>query len=98
MHPAEEQVVSFIKEHKLIPPGSKLLVGFSGGPDSLFLLHFLIKFERLLNIRISAAHVNHNLRGRESLRDEIFCSKFCKQNEIPVSVSSVDVKSYAQKK
>ena len=40
MHPAEEQVVSFIKEHKLIPPGSKLLVGFSGGPDSLFLLHF----------------------------------------------------------
>lgn len=97
MHPAEEQVVSFIKEHKLIPPGSKLLVGFSGGPDSLFLLHFLIKFERLLNIRISAAHVNHNLRGRESLRDEIFCSDFCKQNEIPVSVSSVDVKSYAQK-
>jgi len=98
MHPLEEKVISFIKENKLIPPGSKIVVGFSGGPDSLFLLRFLNKYKQLFKISLICAHVNHNLRGKNSDADEKFCRTPCLQFGIELCVESVNVKSLAKTK
>lgn len=96
MHPPEEKVISFIKENKLILPGSKVVVGFSGGPDSLFLLHFLNKYKGLFKISLVGAHVNHNLRGKDSDLDEAFCVKICSKLGIKLRTVSASVSSFAK--
>ena len=66
-----ESVASFLKDYGL--ENKILCVGFSGGYDSMCLLHILHSF----GCNIVAAHLNHNWRGGESMRDEENCRKFC---------------------
>ena len=93
----EQKVISFIKKNNLISNAKNLLIGLSGGADSVFALHFFNKFSKKYNIEIAAIHVNHNLRGKESENDEIFCRKFCKELGVKLYNSSVDVSSFAKK-
>ena len=68
----------------------------SGGADSVCLLDCLIKWQKPFRLQISAVHVQHNLRGAESQRDEDFCRTLCEAWKIPLHVISVDVKAYAE--
>lgn len=69
--------------------GEKTLVGFSGGADSVCLLHILC---RLLGAeRIAAIHINHMLRGADADADEAFCRDFCAARSIPFLARRVDV-------
>ncbi len=74
-----------------------MLVAFSGGADSLCLLHFLNENKNLFKIKISAAYVEHNLRGAESKADGDFCERFCKEKGIEFYKENIDVKSFAKK-
>ena len=67
-----ETVKSFLKKYSL--ENQTLIVGFSGGYDSLCLLDIINK----LGSHVIAVHLNHNWRGEESLRDEEFCRNFCR--------------------
>ena len=73
------------------------VVGVSGGSDSVALLHFLctLRVNFGLTFDITAAHVNHMLRGSESDRDESFVRNFCKENSVPLKVLKIDVASEA---
>ena len=62
----------------LLPKSNKIIVGVSGGIDSMVLSDLLIKTK----INFSIAHVNYNLRGKDSLEDELFIKKYCKKNLI----------------
>ena len=93
----EQKTLKFIDENHLIAKGDKILVAFSGGADSVFLLYFLIKYKKRLGIRLSAFHMNHQLRGKSSELDEKFCIEFCSKNKIEFHSVSKDVKSFAQK-
>ncbi len=84
----------FIEENKLFSKDDKVTVAFSGGADSVALLKILLS----LGYKVSALHVNHNLRGEESERDEAFCRDLCKKLGVSLSVVSVDVKAYAKDK
>src|SRR5271155_2932539 len=57
--------------------GSSLLVGLSGGADSVALISALIELRERLGLKISAAHLNHRIRGAESDRDEEFVRAMC---------------------
>jgi tRNA(Ile)-lysidine synthase len=63
-----------IEKNQLIKPGDTLIVGLSGGPDSLFLLHFLASIRTELNLTIIAAHLDHGWRA-ESAKDAQFCQE-----------------------
>ncbi|MFC2044622.1 ATP-binding protein, partial [Chloroflexota bacterium] len=65
----EQKVLGFIQKHHLISPGQQLLVAVSGGPDSVCLLHILIKLQDKLKANLHIAHLNHQLRGSESEAD-----------------------------
>ena len=65
----EQRVLQFIQENRLIETNEPLLVAVSGGPDSVCLLHILIKLKDRLSIRLHLAHLNHQLRGTESDAD-----------------------------
>jgi tRNA(Ile)-lysidine synthase len=69
----DQKVLKFITDKNLIQENDRILIGLSGGPDSVFLLHFLNKYSRKLKIEIGTVHINHLLRGREADRDEQFC-------------------------
>jgi tRNA(Ile)-lysidine synthase len=76
----------------------KILVGFSGGKDSTFLLYALFLLKERLNLSLFAAHINHQIRGEEAERDEKFCREFCGKLKIPLFVKRFDVKRYARRK
>ena len=75
----EQKVLRFINHYKLISTGDRILVAFSGGPDSVFALSFLNTFRLKYKISLSAVHFNHGLRGKESDEDERFAKEFCRQ-------------------
>jgi len=91
----EQDVFKFIKRNDLFSGGRKLLIGLSGGADSVFALHFFIKYSKKYKIDITAVHINHNLRGDESYRDFKFSERICAELNIEFHSASVDVKSYA---
>ena len=67
---------------------SGVVVGLSGGADSVFLLCFLLEYRRRNNLDFSiiASHINHGIRGDEADRDESFCVKICTSLGIEIIV------------
>lgn len=80
----------------LIEYGDKILVGFSGGADSVCLLHYLYTNREKLGIEVMAAHINHGLRGNSADNDERFCKDFCEKRGIAFFSQRVDVKAVAK--
>ena len=72
--------------------GKKLLAAFSGGKDSLALLHYLYVHKSLMGWDVAACHVNHNLRGEQSIHDAGFCREWCFVHGILYDEVVVDVK------
>ncbi len=90
----EQRVLRFIQEHHLVSGGDKLLVAVSGGPDSVCLLHILVKLQRELEAKLQVAHLNHQLRGVESKADADYVSDLARQWGIPATIEGRDVKGY----
>ncbi len=97
MERIEQKFLKFIDEQSLIIRNEKILVGFSGGPDSIFLLHLLTKFKKKLQIEVCALHVNHLLRGNEAADDEKFCKNYCERNKIKFDSVRKRVKSFSER-
>ncbi len=97
MKATEQKVIRFIKENNLISEGDRVLIALSGGPDSVFLLHFFNKFKSKYKIVLGAVHINHLLRGNDSDRDEIFCKAICNELDIPIYTVKANVKLYAKR-
>jgi len=97
MKSTEQKVLRFIIENELLLSGEKVLIALSGGPDSVFLLHFLNKYKKKFKIEIGAAHINHLLRGKNSKRDELFCKTICDELSIPFYFHRLDVNIYSKK-
>jgi len=93
----EQKVLKFIDDNLLINKGDKILVALSGGADSVFLFFFLMKFSKRLKIDLSAFHLNHQLRGKDADKDEMFCIKICNENNIKIFSLRKDVRTYAAK-
>ena len=90
-----KEIESFITDHEMIKENDKVLIAFSGGPDSVFLFHALNSIKERYNLEISVIYINHNLR--DDVRNDIeFIDNFTKQNNIQSYIESVDVKSYAK--
>lgn len=70
-----ERVLAFLRAQG-VQAGAKMIVGLSGGADSVCLLHVLQSLDAL-PLALTAVHVNHGLRGEEAARDERFCRQFC---------------------
>ena len=74
----------FITEQELVQPGEEVVCAVSGGADSVALLFALYLLKEKLQIRLSAAHFNHHLRGAESDQDQAFVEEFCSRYDIPL--------------
>jgi tRNA(Ile)-lysidine synthase len=91
-----QDVDHFIYKHHLINRGDTILVGVSGGPDSIALLHYLGNVALSFQLKLVAAHVDHGLRGKESAEDLLFVKHYCHQEGITFEASTVDVNHYKE--
>src|SRR3990167_5169813 len=67
-------IETYSNKHNLLPKGSTIILGLSGGPDSIFLLHALIRLQEKWNLRLIAAHLDHEWR-QDSYKDAKFCQE-----------------------
>lgn len=92
----KDKFLNNIKNYNLIIKGDSILVGYSGGMDSSFLLSLLMEIKEEYELQISAAHLNHLVRGDEALRDENFCKDQCKSYGIPFYSERKDMDGLAE--
>lgn len=88
------KIMKFIEQHALLVKGDRVLVGVSGGPDSLALLNFLYDKKNQLKIELAAMTVEHGLRGEASQADALYVKKWCQARDIACSVEHVDLAAY----
>ncbi len=92
---AELTVRKTIKEHSLIEKGDRVVLGLSGGPDSLCLLYILAELRERLGFELEAFHLNHLMRGEDAEADVRFLEETCAGLDVPLSVKRVDVEAVA---
>ena len=91
----ELRAKEFVEKEHMLKKGDFVVAAVSGGCDSTALLHILCALSTELDLHIMCAHVNHNLRGKESDGDESFVLKMCKNLGVPCRVLSAPVAEYA---
>lgn len=84
-----------IKKYGMLDGKKGVLVGASGGADSMALMHFLCSKREQFGIKVCAAHINHGIRGKEAERDESYVREWCEKNSVELFVLHADVKSRA---
>ena len=83
-----DRVRTTIRERHLFSPGDIVIVGVSGGPDSLALLHVLRALREELSITLHVAHLNHQLRGEESDADAEFVAHLAREWNLPATIEA----------
>lgn len=93
----EYVVDRFIETHQLLKERSTVVLGVSGGPDSMALLHYFLQKRAKWQLRIVVAHVNHMLRGKQSKEDYMYVEQFCRNHNILFEGAHIDVNAYKRK-
>ncbi|GAB3054695.1 tRNA lysidine(34) synthetase TilS [Virgibacillus ainsalahensis] len=94
----KHSVTEFIKRHQLLTENATVLVGVSGGPDSMALLHYLVSIRDLLQLKLVAVSVDHQLRKEESKADLKFVKRMCDRWDVQFIGASLDVPAYKKNK
>ena len=92
----KQLVLDTIEKNHLINNGDSIVVGISGGYDSVCLLHILFSLSFELNLKLYPVHINHMLRGDEALRDENFVKGFCASIGLDLHVEKIDIAKKAR--
>lgn len=91
-----KKVYDQIINNNMISANDKVLVALSGGADSVFMLNILKIFSQDLRFEISAAHVNHSIRGKDAEHDQFFCETLCQNLSIPFHTITLNIPSIAK--
>jgi len=92
-----QKIKRFIDDNKLVNKGDKILVGLSGGPDSVFLTLALLRLAGLYGARIYACHIDHGYR-KTSYRDAEFVKSFCSKHGLPLAAEKIKIKKFSEEK
>ncbi len=91
------RVRAFLQAQQLFAPQSRVLVAVSGGPDSLCLLHVLVRLQAQGGPRIHVAHLDHGFRGPQSAAEAAEVARICAEWGVPISVGRVDGPALARR-
>ena len=90
------EILNINKKYNLIENNDIIVVGFSGGPDSVFLVEMLKKLKNFINFKIYLVHINHLLRGKDADSDENFSFEYAKKNNLEIFTKRIPVKEIAK--
>jgi len=92
----KSKVIETIKKYNLIESGDKIVLGVSGGPDSISMLNILNEIKEEYKFEIYVAHINHMIR-EEAEDDEKYVQQYCKEKGIEFFAKRIDVQQIASK-
>lgn len=90
-----DRVVSTVDKHALLARGQSVLIGLSGGPDSVCLASILSKLRPSLDLNLNAMYIDHGLRPLETPKEAEFCAGLCEKLDMGFSTSNIGVREYA---
>jgi len=93
---SKEKLSKTVQDYRMLSKGDGLLVGVSGGPDSVALLHLLMELRDGYSLQLYVVHLNHMLRGDESDKDAEYVEKLAEKLKLPVFVGKKDVGKFAK--
>ncbi len=91
-------VESFIVNKGLLKKGDGVVVGVSGGPDSMCLLFVLQKLSKAYDLNLHCVHINHKIRGIDADKDMEFVQKYCKDNDLTCHTYCIDIPALSKKR
>ena len=94
----KQKVIETIKKYNLIKSGDKIVLGVSGGPDSITMLDILKDLKETMNFEIYVVHVNHMIRGQDAINDQKYVENYCNKNNIEFYTKAIDVQEIAKSK
>ncbi len=92
-----EAVLAYVRREHLFTSGDRVLVAVSGGPDSVALLHLLIRLRPVLGLELGVAHYDHSLRGADSRGDADFVADLAQSQGLPCHLGRGQVKKAARR-
>ena len=90
-----QKIFDVIRQYHMIGPGMRVIAGISGGADSVCLLCVLNEYRKKVPFELRVIHVEHGIRGEESLDDARFTEALCRSMQIPCCVYTADIQSVA---
>ena len=87
----ENKIASTIKKYNMLSPGDTVVIGLSGGADSVALFTVLCAIKDELELTLHAAHINHMIRGNEAIRDAEYTRKLAEENSIKFHLLECDI-------
>ena len=93
-----QRIIHTIEAYQMIQPGMRVLAAVSGGADSVCLLVTLAGYRSQMDFSLSVVHVEHGLRGEESLEDAQYVRELCEALKVPFYLESVDAKRVAKER
>ena len=94
----KQKVIETIEKYNLIKSGDKIVLGVSGGPDSITMLDILKDLKETMNFEIYVVHVNHMIRGQDAINDQKYVENYCNKNNIEFYTKAIDVQEIAKSK
>lgn len=91
------KIKNFIDKYNMIQKGDRIVVGVSGGADSVCLFDVLLKLAPVYGHTLFVVHVNHGIRGKEADEDEAYVKKLCLDNQVSFTAIKTDVRAIAVK-
>lgn len=90
----QEKIKNYIKKYNMLKNGDKIVLGVSGGQDSVFLFHMMLN----LGYKLEVVHVNHCIRGEEAIRDQEFVRELCRVNNVNFHLYTYDIPKMSKEK
>ena len=91
-----KKVISYIEKNKILQDGDSVLLGVSGGADSVCMLHVLYSLREKYHLKLYVVHVNHGIRGSEAKRDADFVEQMAENLQIPFRVVTANIPEMAK--
>ena len=93
-----KKILDYMNKNRMFEQGDRVVLGVSGGADSVCMLHSLNSLKQQLGITLYVVHINHGIRGKEAHRDADFVETLCKRLEVPCQIFHLDIPAMAKEK
>lgn len=91
------KVLKTVKKYNMLSKGDRVLIGVSGGADSIALLEFFVSVKEKYDLDICVAHIEHGIRGKDSVNDAEFVENYCKKLGVNFYLKTIDAPNLAKK-
>lgn len=89
-------IKNYMNENNMITKGDRIVLGVSGGADSVCLFHVFLQLMPFFNLSLFVVHVNHGIRGEEAEEDEAFVKELCENAKVPFWCVKADIPAIAK--